>query len=179
MPDAASSKSTGWLDRVGKLADETMPGLTMAEGIHEAVGLDLPIGDVEKVLARLQQTTSGTESPESETTNPRQIVQVSYEIDGQEHPDLQRRVPELERLIARVRSEGSVVSHSSSVVESLVSRSEPNKSAAPAANVLPAQHVSPLAAVPVENVILPVSYEQPLATSAPTMWRLPPVDLVQ
>src|SRR5690349_15743474 len=52
IPDAATSQSPGWLERVGKLADETMPGLTMAEGIHEAMGLDLPIGEVEGVLAR-------------------------------------------------------------------------------------------------------------------------------
>jgi hypothetical protein len=176
IPDAAKSKSPGWLERVGKLADETMPGLSMSEGIHEATGLDLPIGEVEGVLARLQQSASSAESTTSAATNPRQVVQVSYEIDGQAQPDFQRRVPELERLIARVRNEGSVVSHNSSIVESLVSRPAANKASAAAANVLPAQHVVPVTVPLANGAIQPVSHEQPLATSLPTMWRLPAVE---
>src|SRR4029079_2099387 len=73
ISDPANSKSPGWLERVGKLADETTPGLTMAEGIHEAMGLDLPIGEVEGVLARLQQSTGGSQSAQRAATNSRQV----------------------------------------------------------------------------------------------------------
>jgi hypothetical protein len=178
IPGTTTSQSSSWLKRVGKLADETMPGLTMAEGIHEAMGLDLPIGEVEGVLAQLQQS-GGDQSAQSAATNSRQVVQVSYEIDGQTHPEHYQRVPQLERLIARVRNEGSVVSHSSSVVESLVSRPAANKAAAPATNVLPAQHVAPVTIPLTIGAIQPVSHEEALATNSPTMWRLPPVQPVR
>jgi hypothetical protein len=175
IPNAAASQSSNWLERVGKLADETMPGISMSDGIHEAMGLDLPIGELEGILQRLQQSAQGAE-PRS---NPRQVVQVSYEIDGQAHPERSQRVPELEQLIARVRNEGSVISHSSNVAETFVSRPPASKAAAPAANVLPAQYVEPVTVPVAGGAIQPVSHEQPLATSSPTMWRLPAVVPVQ
>jgi hypothetical protein len=190
-PDGAveSSRLPGWLDRLGELADDGLPGISMAEGIHEAMGLDVPIGELDAVLARLEQTDAGRQGQPG-GDGQRQVVQVSYAVNGAIRPPRSRRVAELDQLIARVRRDGSVISHSSSIVEPLVNPSVVSLASAPvgiptasvpAANpgMMPAQPAAP-AAVPIaDGAIQPVGYAAPLSAAPTAMRRLPPVSSVQ
>ncbi|MBI3837870.1 MAG: hypothetical protein HY288_08055 [Planctomycetia bacterium] len=138
-----------WLDRVRRFAHESLPGVSMAEGVQEALGLDLPVADLDRVVARLQQpvqTASGVESARE--------VLIAAKINGAPLALANVRVAELDGLVARVRREGSLISHSSSTIDwELDSQPGP---------------ASPQAA----SAIIPASY------SSPAIQRLPPVEVI-
>ncbi len=107
-----SSWMPNWLDRARRFSQETMPGISMAEGVQEALGLDLPIADLDRVVARLQQPIQPTAGVARAKT-----VVISAKINGTPLALPSARVAELDALIARVRHEGSLISHSSSTMD--------------------------------------------------------------
>lgn len=178
LPDgeAPSPGLPGWLDQLGKLADDGLPGISMAQGVREAMGLDVPIGELSEVLARLE--ASAASGPvASAASDGRQVVQVSYELNGAAHPQRHRRVAELDRLIARVRRDGSVISHSASVVSLM----EPSLAAPPASPAaVPTMSntpTEPAIEVPIagNGAIQAVSFSEAAPPSDPTVRRLPAV----
>ncbi len=180
-----SSRLPGWLERLGELADDGLPGISMAEGIHEAMGLDVPIGELDAVLARLEQPDDGIQGQPGGAAR-QQAVQVAYALNGAARPPRTKRVAELDQLIARVRSDGSVISHGSSIAESLVN--PPVVSLAseqpvnPPASVTAASHLGmpvPAVAPTTGGAIQPVGYEEPLSAAPSFLRRLPPVAPVQ
>ncbi|MEX2113819.1 MAG: hypothetical protein WD845_11575 [Pirellulales bacterium] len=174
---AGNSQPPGWLERIGKLADDGLPGIALAEGIHEAMGLDVPVSELSGVLARLEQSQPGAIAAQRGGAR-QQVVQVSYELNGAAQPPRTARVAELDQLIARVRRDGSLISHTSSVAESLVSPPAETIASAPATiSTMPAaQPAAPVVVALAGGAIQPASHQEPLVASPPTVQRLPPVE---
>jgi hypothetical protein len=98
--------SPGWLDRVRRVTRENLPGIALAPGIDEALGLDLPMAELDPLLARMEQPTPASR-PASASAN----VSLVASINGAALPLRNTRMAELDRLTARVRREGSLISH--------------------------------------------------------------------
>jgi hypothetical protein len=98
--------SLGWLDRVRRVARENLPGIALAPGIDEALGLDLPMAELDPLLLRLEQPAPAAR-PASASVN----VSLVASINGAALPQRNMPVAELDRLTARVRREGSLISH--------------------------------------------------------------------
>ncbi|HVC93326.1 MAG TPA: hypothetical protein VND64_06520 [Pirellulales bacterium] len=88
------------------LTQNGLPGVKLADGIHEAWYLDLPRSDLDAVIGQLSQAgyfhLAG---------NPAPGVNVSCKIDGQQVNKQWGHVTALDELIERVRHEGQLASY--------------------------------------------------------------------
>ena len=137
--------SPRWLDRMRRLARENLPGVSLAPGIEEALGYDWPVAELDPLLARLEHPL-----PTSLDLSPGAKVSVVASINGAAVPPRNAPLAELEELIARVRREGSLISHGTPAPE------------------FPPEASQPLAPPPVSQVVT-VGYSQAVIE------RLPPV----
>jgi hypothetical protein len=150
-PDATGTSSwmPGWLDRARRIANETLPGVSMNGGVQEALGLDLAVADLDRVVARLQQPIR----PAAGVVRTREIL-IAAKINGTQLALANGPVAELDALAARVRREGRLISHSSATMDWEID--------------LPPGVASPAAA----SAVVPASYSEPVIE------RLPPVEII-
>ncbi|MGD9723139.1 MAG: hypothetical protein AB7O59_17540 [Pirellulales bacterium] len=164
-PAAPVADDSSWLGRVRRAADEHMPGIVLADGVHEAMGLDVRIEDLAPVLARLRQpeilTTAATARVgESQANNA--VVQVACTIDNAPlpAPPAAQRVQELDKLIARVRRDGSLISHDARLAD-------------------PFAGIAPAPTVPAGAVFAAAAAPAPGTSAAPAAWApVPPTTAV-
>ena len=190
--ESASSSSSlpDWLERARKLADDSLPGLTLADGIHEAMGLDVPIAELESVLTAVRQMPASS----NVQGDPRMTVRLASTIDGVAAPVRTSRVREIETLIGRVRRDGKLISHTTRIEEPMFQAVDETNVAEVQPVDVPAQ---PAGQPPVQTPVpqpygSPVSATMPAAAPfgvqqmpspvvaaghvGPTMRRLPPVE---
>jgi hypothetical protein len=153
---AGKSDATGtstwmpsWLDRVRRLANETLPGVSMNGGVQEAIGLDLAVADLDRVVARLQHPIR----PAAGVVRTKEVL-IAAKINGRQLALANAPVAELDALVARVRREGRLISHSSATMDWEID--------------LPPGVASPEAA----PAVVPASYLEP------AIERLPPVEVI-
>jgi hypothetical protein len=141
-PATPDPSSPNWLDRVRRLARENLPGIALAPGIDEALALDLPMAELDPLLVRLEQPAPAT-SPARASAN----VSLVASINGTALPLRNTPVAELDRLTARVRREGSLISHKAQVAEfpaaepPLAARQPPSPQ--PASQIITASYTQP------------------------------------
>jgi hypothetical protein len=136
-----------WVDRERRFANESLPGVSMSGGVQEALGLDLGVADLDRVVARLQQPIQ----PAGRVSRAKEVV-IAAKINGAPLALPNAPVAELDALIVRVRREGSLISHSSATMDWELD--------------LPPDPASPRAA----SAVMPASYTEP------AIQRLPPVE---
>jgi hypothetical protein len=105
--DTKKSAWRRWADDMHKLLTQnSLPGVKLANGIHEAWTLDIPRTELDGVIGQLSQTgyfhLAG---------NPAPGVNVSCKIDGQQINKQWGHVSALDALIDRVRHEGQLASY--------------------------------------------------------------------
>lgn len=152
-PQAGGDK-TSWLNKVRDLANANLPGVTLADGVDEAMGMDLPAAELDKLVARLQQAPATTTAA---TTGEAPAALVAS-INGNTLSVPQTRLVELDQLIARVRREGNLISQPT----------VPTDISVPASAVVTAAAIAPST-----SSVVPAAY------TAPRLERLPPVAKAQ
>lgn len=141
-----------WLDQARRMANDSLPGLSMADGVEEAMGLDLPMTELDKLVERLQQPLE----PAAATTPVPGVVVVA-KINGVALVPRHARMTELDAVIGRVRQEGRLIAYKAVVVDAELEA---------LANASPARAASH---------VVPASYTAPVGQSASGITRLPPV----
>jgi hypothetical protein len=106
LGSAGAKSADGWPAQFRRALRENMPGMSNAEGIAEAWALDVPAGEIDRILERLEEQgyfTAGTSQAAG--------TSLTAKIDGNEFQRPWHRSGELEALSLRVRREGKLVSH--------------------------------------------------------------------
>ena len=101
------SKKKAWYQRFGKTLNDTLPGIAWGEGIQEARALDLPLEDLQNILA----TSKSDVNPK---TTPTPQVQLTSEINGQSGVINENSLPGLEELAQKVAQQGDLIAYSGS-----------------------------------------------------------------
>jgi hypothetical protein len=135
-----------WLDRARRFAHESLPGVSLGDGVEEALGLDLPVADLDRLVERVQRPVQSAGG-----AAPLVGASVAVKINGAPLPTLNAHVAELAALIARVRKEGGLISYTTLGDDLEVPQAE-----------------APFASVP--SRVVTASYTTPAIT------RLPPVE---
>jgi len=165
------SKLPGWLDQARRFANEHMPGVSFGDGVEQALGLDLPAAELDGLIDQVQQPVQLL-ADEASTDR----VHLLAQVNGRRLAERTAHVQQLDRLVERVRKEGTLISHRT------ISPSMPVEFAPPemgSGNLTPAGlpvsatnfDVQPPPAVPpASSQVVPVSFAEPSITT-----RLPPV----
>jgi len=104
---ATPQPASGWSAQLRRALRDTMPGIGNAEGIAEAWALDVPAGEIDRILAQLEEQgyfTAGADEPATGAA-------LTAKIDGNAFQRPWHRCEALEALSQRVRREGMLVSH--------------------------------------------------------------------
>ena len=170
----------GWLARFGRLAEDTLPGLKMADGVDEALGLDVPIGELDDALAALQRPADPSSTVQAHSADSA-ATRVFCTINGVNLLPRHERVAELDRLVARVRRNGSIISPTSSVVRRMMNAGDEKLAAdaslphATTAQGSSAMHApSHTAAAMHDEGALPAAYTQTVISPLPPVEPLGP-----
>jgi len=189
---AGQSKISAMLNQVRRLTDDNLPGIALGAGVQEAMGLDVPIAELEHALVELERAPVGALPSLSASR-----VQVVGMINGVPVPPRAARVIELDRLAARVRRDGGLISAQQmqsqlaappTAMASATAAISPATAvpatgmpamvapatAAPAMSpvVLPATAAIPPAVPPAVQTVVPTSFAEPVVR------RLPSVDVL-
>jgi hypothetical protein len=154
----------GWLARARRLADDALPGIALGDGVLEAMALDVPMAELEPAIARLQQPAGAPSGPSSGG------ARITATLNGAALPGGTHRVAELERLVARVRREGRIMSHRGRTGEPASTPAEPIVAAAVGAARSPAADLQGSAATALPAAVVAAGYAEPATR------RLPPVE---
>ncbi len=149
---SSSSRLPGWLDQVRLLAHEHLPGVSFGDGVEQALGLDLPVAELDGLIDQVQQPVQSL--PEKATADSVRLV---ARINGQPLAERASHVEQLDRLVLRVRREGSLISRRTMTMETLPTETNFDVQS-PAAQPQPS------------SAIIPASFAEPPITT-----RLPPV----
>jgi hypothetical protein len=95
-----------WFAQTGRTLRESMPGMRWHEGVQEAWALDVPAADLDVVFRELDR-----EGYFGRGESPRAEVVLQTQIDGKRIAKHWTRSEALDQLIARVREEGRLISH--------------------------------------------------------------------
>ena len=147
-----SSKLPGWLDQVRLLAHEHMPGVSLGEGVEQALGLDLPVAELDGLIDQVQQPVQL--APEKAQVDSVRLV---ARINGRPIAERAAHVDQLDRLVLRIRREGSLISHRTAIDEAPIAETNFDVQ-------------SPAAQPQSSPTIIPASFAEPPITT-----RLPPV----
>ena len=176
---AGDSKFSAVLKQVRKLTDDNLPGIAFGDGVQEAMGLDVPIGELEHVLVELERAPIGSVPSLSASR-----VEVAGTINGVAVPPRSARIAELDRLAARVRRDGGLIS-AQQVQMQLASPTPATTAPVAAAMVPPSGSLAPAApAATPAPVIIPPSAPLgspavvPTSFAEPVIRRLPAVDVL-
>lgn len=177
---AGQSKISAMLNQVRRLTDDNLPGIALGAGVQEAMGLDVPIAELEHALVELERAPVGALPSLSASR-----VQVVGMINGVPVPPRAARVTELDRLAARVRRDGGLISAQqmqsqlaapamASATAALSPAAAVPANAAPAMSpvVPPATAAMPPAVPPAAQTVVPTSFAEPVVR------RLPSIDVL-
>ena len=106
-------EATSWYDHLGKALSETLPGISWGAGIRQAKAIDLPLAELQQLLADAQGTVNKAISTTPSSTH----VQFASEINGQHNVVQTEPIAALEKLVARVAREGRLIGYSGSANE--------------------------------------------------------------
>ena len=166
---ASQSKISAMLNQVRRLTDDNLPGIALGDGVQEAMGLDVPIAQLEHALVELERVPVGALPSLSASR-----VQVVGTINGVPVSPRAARVTELDRLAARVRRDGGLIS-AQQMQSQLAAPSTAMASATAAispATTVPAR-VPPAATAPATppaaQTVVPTSFAEPVVRRLPTV----------
>jgi hypothetical protein len=155
----ADNRSNDWLAGFRRMARDRMPGITYGEGIESAWALDVPIAEVDELIARLD-----AQGYFADKNRPTAGAELSARINGLSFSKPWQSVPELNALVGQVRREGKLVSHRQPLELSPPRTESPvTVASATTASATPAPVTTALYSAPAEN------------QSPPLCERLPPV----
>jgi hypothetical protein len=103
--EAQAAAQDSWSNRLSKAVLDNSPGLSYADGIERAKGLDLPLTEVDEVVYSLDK--AGYFNARSTPNAPAILV---TKVDGAEYRKRCERVAHLDQLMNRVEAAGSLVS---------------------------------------------------------------------
>ncbi len=106
-------EATSWYDHLGKALSETLPGIAWGAGISQAKAIDLPLAELQQLLA----DTQGAVTKAISTTPSSTHVQFASEINGQHNVVQTEPIAALEKLLARVAREGRLIGYAGSANE--------------------------------------------------------------
>lgn len=107
-PDAEASqgRSTRWLRKAGRLIDSSLPGVHWGEGVKEAWAMDIPQRELDELVKQLADQGYFTGNFE----HARPGVELSTQLNGKQFRKQWTRVASLDALLARVQTDGKLVS---------------------------------------------------------------------
>jgi hypothetical protein len=136
MPDnsraAESVKSTLGLSWFSNLLRDNLPGVAFADGVEEAYALDIPIAEVDQIVRALDAQGYFADREPVPGVIPAGGPMLATRVNGLAVQRQWRSAPELNELVWRVRSEGTLVSH-----RKPVERLRPAEAATPAPSAAP------------------------------------------
>jgi DNA polymerase-3 subunit gamma/tau len=111
---AETSANASWRSRLGRTMSGVMPGVAWGPGIRRAVGLDVPVSELQAVVAAAQQPCAAGATVSAPAT-----ALVRLDVNGQSAAIASSAPPERQRLADRVDREGRVISYRGSASELL------------------------------------------------------------
>lgn len=107
-PDAQAdaARPTRWLRKAGRLIDGSLPGVHWGEGVQEAWAMDVPQRELDELVKQLADQGYFTGNFE----HARPGVELSTQLNGKQLRKQWSRVAALDALLARVQTEGKLVS---------------------------------------------------------------------
>lgn len=96
-----------WLTAFGEVARDVLPGVRLSEGVDEAWAMDLPRGEIDRILSALSQHGYFARA----SRPPQPGIDLAARVDRFQAAKPWRREPELDVLLERVRQEGQLVSY--------------------------------------------------------------------
>lgn len=96
-----------WLTAFGEVARDVLPGVRLSEGVDEAWAMDLPRGEIDRILSAMSQ--HGYFARNSRPPQPG--IDLAARVDRFQTARPWRREPELDVVLERVRQEGQLVSY--------------------------------------------------------------------
>jgi hypothetical protein len=167
----------GWMARLRRSTRNVMPGVRLADGVSGAWAIDLRISQVNLLLYHLdQQGFFGTTVPAVPETS------LAATVNGVPFERPWSQVAELEALAARVRREGSLVSHGERTGDFSLATSHPSATNSPTTVAIgpPGAPAGPQADLP--NAVyptVPAAFHAPQAATPVddnVVTPLPPVE---
>jgi len=110
-PDPESK--TGWFSSLARMARDNLPGIAFEGNVIAAWGMDLPVNQLDPIVARLR--SQGFFTPANSAVRE---VTLGARVNGVGAEKPWAHVPELDALVIRVRKEGSFVSHKGLIAQS-------------------------------------------------------------
>lgn len=107
--DAAATK--GWGQRLKEATRDNLPGVAFGEGVEQALGLDIPIKNVEAAIDSLDMVGYFADGPQAAAPN----VVLATKVEGLEVRKPWRQVPELDALVAEISRKGTLITQRKSV----------------------------------------------------------------
>jgi hypothetical protein len=105
-PAAQASADTSWRPRLGRALTSALPGVAWGPGIRRAVGLDVPVRELQEVVAAAQQPPAVGAGESSPGTSL-----VRLDVNGRPATIASSSPPQLAQLAQRVARDGRVISY--------------------------------------------------------------------
>jgi hypothetical protein len=113
-PAAEATADLSWRPRLGRTLSGVLPGVAWGPGIRRAVGLDVPVSELQEVVAAAQQPPAVGAGESSPGTSL-----VRLDVNGQPATIASSSPPQLVQLAKRVARDGRVISYRGSASELL------------------------------------------------------------
>ena len=112
-PTAATDQSgwRQWASRSGAALSANLPGMKWSGEVREAWSFDVPVAELDRALRTLSDEGFFNEEAEAQRS-----ATISVNIDGANRVRRWRRSPALDAIMARVREDGRLISHSRPLV---------------------------------------------------------------
>jgi hypothetical protein len=114
-----STRATSWRDRLDRVLRGTLPGVEWGPGIYQAKGLDLPLHELQEILA----DAGGAATTGLAVSTPLPAIEGRLEINGQPRVMDASAEPVFNALADRVNRQGRLISYTGSAADLLAIRS--------------------------------------------------------
>lgn len=104
---AEAEADASWRPRLGRALAGALPGVAWGPGIRRAVGLDVPVAEIQDIVVAAQQASPADGS----VAAPASTALVRLEVNGQPAPIATASPAVLERLAQRTMREGRLISY--------------------------------------------------------------------